>query len=115
MSRGVLHGGILTGGGFVQGDIVLIPITVRDNNNKKPPTLFDRFHSSAVCRTENMSRQCPSEWNGTQVAGQFHGWWSETDTIPMFLVPLLFPLLNFKSAAIFAKMNSLGEDYLLIY
>lgn len=57
-----------------------------------------------------MTTLCSSEWNGTLASGQFQRWWSKTGTIPLYLIPLLFPLLNFKSPAIFARMNSLGED-----
>ena len=53
---------------------------------------------------------CSPERNGTQIHGRFEHWWSETGSLPLYLVPLLFPLLNFKSAVIFAKMNSIGED-----
>ncbi|XP_032822061.2 neutral amino acid transporter 9-like isoform X1 [Petromyzon marinus] len=47
----------------------------------------------------------------------FNTFWSQTNTVPLYLVPLLLPLLNFRSAAFFARFNNLGTVsvvYLLI-
>lgn len=38
----------------------------------------------------------------------FEHWWSKTNTIPLFLIPLLLPLLCFRSAAFFARFTFLG-------
>ncbi|KAF5901924.1 sodium-coupled neutral amino acid transporter 9, partial [Clarias magur] len=38
----------------------------------------------------------------------FDHWWSKTNTIPFYLVVLLFPLLNFRSASFFARFTFLG-------
>ncbi|XP_059394858.1 neutral amino acid transporter 9-like [Carassius carassius] len=38
----------------------------------------------------------------------FDRWWSKTHTIPFYLVVLLLPLLNFRSASFFARFTFLG-------
>ncbi|XP_028661236.1 sodium-coupled neutral amino acid transporter 9 isoform X1 [Erpetoichthys calabaricus] len=38
----------------------------------------------------------------------FEKWWNKTDTVPFFLVILILPLLNFKSASFFARFTFLG-------
>lgn len=40
--------------------------------------------------------------------GDFDQWWSKTNTIPFYLIALLFPLLNFRSASFFARFTFLG-------
>ncbi|XP_072920542.1 neutral amino acid transporter 9 [Hemitrygon akajei] len=39
---------------------------------------------------------------------EFQKWWSKTNTVPFYLIFLLFPLLSFKSASFFARFNNLG-------
>ncbi|XP_067889265.1 neutral amino acid transporter 9 isoform X1 [Heterodontus francisci] len=39
---------------------------------------------------------------------EFQEWWSKTKTVPFYLIVLLLPLLNFKSASFFARFNNLG-------
>ncbi|XP_077099496.1 neutral amino acid transporter 9 [Siphateles boraxobius] len=38
----------------------------------------------------------------------FDLWWSKTNTIPFYLIALLLPLLNFRSASFFARFTFLG-------
>ncbi|KAI2660134.1 Sodium-coupled neutral amino acid transporter 9 [Labeo rohita] len=38
----------------------------------------------------------------------FDRWWSKTNTIPFYLIVLLLPLLNFRSASFFARFTFLG-------
>lgn len=38
----------------------------------------------------------------------FDRWWSKTDTVPFYLIALLLPLLNFRSASFFARFTFLG-------
>ncbi|XP_030625599.1 neutral amino acid transporter 9 [Chanos chanos] len=38
----------------------------------------------------------------------FDHWWSKTNTIPFYLIVLLLPLLNFRSASFFARFTFLG-------
>lgn len=38
----------------------------------------------------------------------FDFWWSKTNTIPFYLIALLLPLLNFRSASFFARFTFLG-------
>lgn len=39
----------------------------------------------------------------------FEQWWSKTNTIPLYLIILLLPLLCFRSASFFARFSFLGE------
>lgn len=43
--------------------------------------------------------------NGTM----FEQWWSKTNTVPLYLIVLLLPLLCFRSASFFARFTFLGE------
>lgn len=45
--------------------------------------------------------------NGTDTA-LFDHWWNKTKTIPFYLIILLLPLLNFRSASFFARFTFLG-------
>uniref|UniRef100_A0A8C1T0W0 Neutral amino acid transporter 9 n=1 Tax=Cyprinus carpio TaxID=7962 RepID=A0A8C1T0W0_CYPCA len=47
-----------------------------------------------------------SRKNGTGPV--FDRWWSKTHTIPFYLIILLLPLLNFRSASFFARFTFLG-------
>nr|XP_056704305.1 neutral amino acid transporter 9 [Euleptes europaea] len=38
----------------------------------------------------------------------FEIWWSKSRTVPLYLIAILLPLLNFKSPSFFAKFNILG-------
>ncbi|XP_060047032.1 neutral amino acid transporter 9 isoform X4 [Erinaceus europaeus] len=39
---------------------------------------------------------------------QFEEWWNKSRTVPLYLIGLLLPLLNFKSPSFFSKFNILG-------
>lgn len=39
---------------------------------------------------------------------QFEKWWNKSKTVPLYLIGLLLPLLNFKSPSFFSKFNILG-------
>ncbi|XP_036756227.2 neutral amino acid transporter 9 isoform X2 [Manis pentadactyla] len=39
---------------------------------------------------------------------QFEKWWNKFNTVPLYLIVLLLPLLNFKSPSFFSKFNVLG-------
>lgn len=43
--------------------------------------------------------------NGTS----FEQWWSKTNTVPLYLIILLLPLLCFRSASFFARFTFLGK------
>lgn len=43
----------------------------------------------------------------------FDLWWSKTNTIPFYLIVLLLPLLNFRSASFFARFTFLGMTFIL--
>ncbi|XP_040276803.1 sodium-coupled neutral amino acid transporter 9 [Bufo bufo] len=45
--------------------------------------------------------------NGTGFQ-QFEEWWSKGNTVPLYLIVILLPLLNFRSPSFFAKFNVLG-------
>ncbi|XP_061555060.1 neutral amino acid transporter 9 isoform X3 [Phycodurus eques] len=46
--------------------------------------------------------------NDTSDVNSFEHWWSKTNTVPLFLVVLLLPLLCFRSASFFARFTFLG-------
>ncbi|KAJ6669875.1 hypothetical protein lerEdw1_000424 [Lerista edwardsae] len=39
---------------------------------------------------------------------EFERWWSKSNTVPLYLIAILLPILNFKSPSFFAKFNMLG-------
>ncbi|XP_044030121.1 sodium-coupled neutral amino acid transporter 9 isoform X2 [Siniperca chuatsi] len=45
--------------------------------------------------------------NDTSDVGSFEHWWSKTNTIPLYLIILLLPLLCFRSASFFARFTFL--------
>lgn len=46
--------------------------------------------------------------NGTSDVSPFERYWSKTNTIPLYLIVLLLPLLCFRSASFFARFTFLG-------
>ncbi|XP_076875828.1 neutral amino acid transporter 9 [Brachyhypopomus gauderio] len=46
--------------------------------------------------------------DGVNSTALFDHWWSKTSTIPLYLIVLLLPLLNFRSASFFARFTFLG-------
>lgn len=58
---------------------------------------------------ENLTLSTLISGGGNQTAGDsFEHWWSKTNTIPLYLIILLLPLLCFRSAAFFARFTFLG-------
>ncbi|XP_053722976.1 sodium-coupled neutral amino acid transporter 9 [Synchiropus splendidus] len=49
-----------------------------------------------------------NDGNGTSVSSPFEHWWSKTNTIPLYLIVLLLPLLSLRSASFFARFTFLG-------
>ncbi|XP_074473415.1 neutral amino acid transporter 9 [Sebastes fasciatus] len=49
-----------------------------------------------------------SSGNTTSDVGSFEHWWSKTNTVPLYLIILLLPLLCFRSASFFARFTFLG-------
>ncbi|XP_029908406.1 neutral amino acid transporter 9 [Myripristis murdjan] len=46
--------------------------------------------------------------NSTSDVALFDVWWNKTNTVPFYLIILLLPLLNFRSASFFARFTFLG-------
>ncbi|XP_036062938.1 sodium-coupled neutral amino acid transporter 9 isoform X2 [Onychomys torridus] len=87
--------------------------------------IFNFIHhindTDTILRTNNSNPViCPSAGSGshpnngsmilsndTEVQ-QFEKWWSKSKTVPLYLIGLLLPLLNFKSPSFFSKFNILG-------
>ncbi|XP_068430206.1 neutral amino acid transporter 9 [Clinocottus analis] len=46
--------------------------------------------------------------SGNETSVSFEHWWSKTNTIPLYLIILLLPLLCFRSASFFARFTFLG-------
>lgn len=42
-------------------------------------------------------------------ANTFRRWWSLESNVPIYLILIMAPLMNFKSATFFTKFNSIGE------
>ena len=68
------------------------------------------YMSTVICpyRLHNCSMDISITSNNTSDA-LFHFWWSKTNTIPFYLIVLLLPLLNFRSASFFARFTFLGK------
>ncbi|CAL8381444.1 unnamed protein product [Arctogadus glacialis] len=66
-------------------------------------------NTSVICpyQLHNSSMDISITSNNTSDA-LFHFWWSKTNTIPFYLIILLLPLLNFRSASFFARFTFLG-------
>lgn len=45
----------------------------------------------------------------------FDHWWNKTKTIPFYLIVLLLPLLNFRSASFFARFTFLGKTTIRLF
>ncbi|XP_067340294.1 neutral amino acid transporter 9 isoform X3 [Channa argus] len=58
-------------------------------------------------RNESISRNYFSNV-GNETSETFEHWWSKTNTIPLYLIILLLPLLCFRSASFFARFTFLG-------
>lgn len=74
--------------------------------------VFLRSLSLVICPYPdgNCTLQYYVSENGT---GQvFDRWWSKTNTIPFYLIILLLPLLNFRSASFFARFTFLGMAFI---
>ena len=49
----------------------------------------------------------------TVLASSFETIWGQFSTVPFFLILIVFPLINLKSATFFTKFNSLGTVSIL--
>lgn len=58
--------------------------------------------------SSNRSSSSGSFSGNTTSDGDFEHWWSKTNTIPLYLIILLLPLLCLRSAAFFARFTFLG-------
>lgn len=52
---------------------------------------------------------------GNNTEDVFDQWWHKTKTVPLYLIILLLPLLNFKSASFFARFTFLGKFNCLLF
>ncbi|KAL0964998.1 hypothetical protein UPYG_G00275460 [Umbra pygmaea] len=76
---------------------VICPFPDTDDKGKNDSSL------SALYRLSDSN----SSYHGNDTA-LFDHWWSKTNTIPFYLIVLLLPLLNFRSASFFARFTFLG-------
>lgn len=55
--------------------------------------------------------QCflPDDDNSTASKSVFDLVWKQDLSVPLFLIVVLFPLINFKSPTFFTKLNALGQ------
>ncbi|XP_060765711.1 neutral amino acid transporter 9 isoform X2 [Neoarius graeffei] len=63
-----------------------------------------------ICPYPDNNRSVSQHYNSDNNtdAALFDHWWNKTNTIPLYLIALLLPLLNFRSAAFFARFTFLG-------
>nr|CAD7195431.1 unnamed protein product [Timema douglasi] len=86
-------------------DLSIVPI-----NDTVPPSVLCLRHFPADNTTQVLNEGLP---NST-----YENLWNLHTTVPLFLVLIIVPLVNFKSATFFTKFNSLGTlsaMYLLIF
>ncbi|CAL8352222.1 unnamed protein product [Merluccius merluccius] len=65
---------------------------------------------SVICpyQSHNKTMEVGISSNNDTSDALFDFWWSKTNTIPFYLIILLLPLLNFRSASFFARFTFLG-------
>ncbi|XP_071952040.1 neutral amino acid transporter 9-like isoform X2 [Antedon mediterranea] len=61
-------------------------------------------HCPIICHKDNGNTSNSTD----EPATMFDKVWSETDTVPLYLLIIIFPLINFKSPTFFTKFNALG-------
>lgn len=66
-----------------------------------------------ICPYPDNNRSVSQHYNSDNNtdAALFDHWWNKTNTIPLYLIALLLPLLNFRSAAFFARFTFLGKAF----
>ena len=50
-----------------------------------------------------------SHYNNATDESDFDKIWGQFSTVPLFLIIIMFPLINLKSATFFTKFNALGK------
>ena len=50
-----------------------------------------------------------SHYNNSTDESEFDKIWGQFSTVPLFLIIIMFPLINLKSATFFTKFNALGK------
>ncbi|KAK3913893.1 Sodium-coupled neutral amino acid transporter 9-like protein [Frankliniella fusca] len=91
---------------------------IRSDNMSK---IFTPVKCHLLTGTENVSElsvTAPEDPAALAEQDTFRQWWNLESNVPIYLVLIMAPLMNFKSATFFTKFNSLGTLsvlYLLIF
>nr|CAD7428326.1 unnamed protein product [Timema monikensis] len=95
---------------YVHAQITGVDLSIVPINETVPPSVLCLRHFPADNTTQVLNDGLP---NST-----YENLWNLHTTVPLFLVLIIVPLVNFKSATFFTKFNSLGTlsaMYLLIF
>nr|CAD7265332.1 unnamed protein product [Timema shepardi] len=95
---------------YVHAQIAGVDLSIVPINDTVPPSVLCLRHFPADNTTQVPNEGLP---NST-----YENLWNLHTTVPLFLVLIIVPLVNFKSATFFTKFNSLGTlsaMYLLIF
>nr|CAD7607128.1 unnamed protein product [Timema genevievae] len=95
---------------YVHAQITGVDLSIVPINETVPPSVLCLRHFPTDNTTQILNERLP---NST-----YENLWNLHTTVPLFLVLIIVPLVNFKSATFFTKFNSLGTlsaMYLLIF
>lgn len=86
------------------------PMTPEYPQISTPLPTFSTTENVSVIFQWTASMVFPANHSSTNEAGSmFSQIWSQTHTVPFFLIIFLAPLINFKSPTFFTKFNALGK------
>ncbi|CAH1773605.1 unnamed protein product [Owenia fusiformis] len=85
--------------------LYLIEDNAKPINNTTSLHTMQQTYSPIKYLRHNVIQQTTSN---TTAPSLFDQVWNQTTTVPLFLILVLFPLMNFKSPTFFTKFNSLG-------
>ena len=66
-------------------------------------------HQEGVYCPKNETPSVPGNSSVPDDSGSFDKIWDQYSTVPLFLIIIMFPLINLKSATFFTKFNALGK------
>ena len=67
-------------------------------------------HEEGVYCPRNVTPSVPSNSSVPDDDSSFDRIWDQYSTVPLFLIIIMFPLINLKSATFFTKFNALGKS-----
>ena len=69
-------------------------------------------HEEGVYCPRNVTPSVPGNSSVPDDDSSFDRIWDQYSTVPLFLIIIMFPLINLKSATFFTKFNALGKSFL---